>query len=885
MSLNFTSFMDRLRSLGIVLTLGPDCNLVADCPAGIANTELLSELREYKPEIITHLRHENQEEICARFWKPEDGRVFESDAFALDTETELIDERRPESIPRFVIAGVCDGKSVYLLTGGTLVDFFRLHEDLTIIMHNAAFDLATLSQAVGGEYDVYSLVEMGRVRDTMILHRLYELATSGDSGMAGSSLADSCRKHLNLTVAKEEKDTTGKTVRTNFGEWIDRQEELPKEYIDYLVGDIDATYRLYRRLQTLYRELWCQILRGHPFGFVDEQHLREAWKKYGPLTHDLQLKAAIVLDAVKRNGLHIDMVRLAAFRQELEAGRKDVLKELLAYGYRPGVGSSKALQDILNRQEENNKEIRFPRTETGKISTKADSLEEFAADIPFIGLYLRLKTIEKLLGSFLDKMQKGILHPTFDILKNTGRTSAFGDISAQNLPRDERVRGLFIPASGNVFIDADYAAIEMATLGQAMISQFGGCSAMAEAINNGQDLHRLIASRLTGKPEKEITAEERQKAKAVNFGLPGGMGVTTLRQYAKTNYKTDLTETEAEQLMNVWFDTFPEMRRFLDKGGDLGEDIARILQINGTDYALVTSNHMATDVDKTGTLGWMARKVFSEESPQSKGGRFYTDAECDYFWKRLDTVVNRLSKKHRDSVRDRIPSPGLASAVSDLAGQADVLTLTGRLRASASYCAGHNSIFQGAAADGAKLAMWKLWRNGFRIVNFIHDEFLIEVQEHSNHAKEAEAVKRLMIEGMKEVVTDVNISVEYAVAHCWSKEAKAKVEYDTDGRLVVSHASAIEIASMKQYADPVAKLVADEPNSETPPNSTANRRKKTVQLKDMSWEDVLNLPAAKQVQWFDVKIRQQLKTYTSDVRDRLGYILTMITDDIGDGQA
>jgi len=46
---------------------------------------------------------------------------------------------------------------------------------------------------------------------------------------------------------------------------------------------------------------------------------------------------------------------------------------------------------------------------------------------------------------------------------------------------------------------------------------------MAEAINAGIDLHRLVASRLTGKPESEITKDERQKAKAVNFGLPGGI--------------------------------------------------------------------------------------------------------------------------------------------------------------------------------------------------------------------------------------------------------------------------------------------------------------------------------------------------------------------------
>ena len=70
-------------------------------------------------------------------------------------------------------------------------------------------------------------------------------------------------------------------------------------------------------------------------------------------------------------------------------------------------------------------------------------------------------------------------------------------------------------------------------------------------------------------------------------------------------------------------------------------------------------------------------------------------------------------------------------------GSAPVFTLTGRLRAKASFCARHNTVFQGLAADGAKLGLWNLWRAGFRIVNFIHDEVLVEVPAKSNLAHQA----------------------------------------------------------------------------------------------------------------------------------------------------
>ena len=66
-------------------------------------------------------------------------------------------------------------------------------------------------------------------------------------------------------------------------------------------------------------------------------------------------------------------------------------------------------------------------------------------------------------------------------------------------------------------------------------------------------------------------------------------------------------------------------------------------------------------------------------------------------------------------------------AARGLVGRRGVFTLTGRLGAAAAYCARHNTVFQGLAADGAKLALWQLYRAGYRIVNFVHDEIVVEV--------------------------------------------------------------------------------------------------------------------------------------------------------------
>jgi DNA polymerase I-like protein with 3'-5' exonuclease and polymerase domains len=79
----------------------------------------------------------------------------------------------------------------------------------------------------------------------------------------------------------------------------------------------------------------------------------------------------------------------------------------------------------------------------------------------------------------------------------------------------------------------------------------------------------------------------------------------------------------------------------------------------------------------------------------------------------------------------------------------------------------------GRAADGAKLGLWLLYRAGYRIANFIHDEVLVEVPEDSNLQDHAEKIGQLMIEGMQMAVPDVHVSVEHAAARCWDKNAMA----------------------------------------------------------------------------------------------------------------
>ena len=81
-------------------------------------------------------------------------------------------------------------------------------------------------------------------------------------------------------------------------------------------------------------------------------------------------------------------------------------------------------------------------------------------------------------------------------------------------------------------------------------------------------------------------------------------------------------------------------------------------------------------------------------------------------------------------------------------------------------------MFQGLAADGAKLTLWRLCRGGYRIDNFIHDEVLVEVPEDEDLRQHAESFRGHMITAMREVVPDVAVDVKYAASRRWYKQAE-----------------------------------------------------------------------------------------------------------------
>jgi DNA polymerase-1 len=85
---------------------------------------------------------------------------------------------------------------------------------------------------------------------------------------------------------------------------------------------------------------------------------------------------------------------------------------------------------------------------------------------------------------------------------------------------------------------------------------------MRQAYLNGEDLHTLTASLITGKPIEAIASEDRRMAKAINFGLIYGMGPSKLKVYAETEYGVTMTLKQATLFRRRFFTAYSDLKEW-----------------------------------------------------------------------------------------------------------------------------------------------------------------------------------------------------------------------------------------------------------------------------------------------------------------------------------
>jgi DNA polymerase I-like protein with 3'-5' exonuclease and polymerase domains len=196
-------------------------------------------------------------------------------------------------------------------------------------------------------------------------------------------------------------------------------------------------------------------------------------------------------------------------------------------------------------------------------STEKDALIKHRGDYPAVDKLLEFKKITKHI-SLLESLIKAIhpktgrIHASFKQNSTaTGRYSCT-EPNLQGVPNTKGFRRCFAAAEGNRLVIADYSQIELR-----IIAEFADDEAMIRVFNDGDDIHRMTASMVNKKPVDEVTPQERQSAKAMNFGLIYGMGYKSFQRYAKNNYGVDLTDYETKSAVDKFFMAYKGVGRRL----------------------------------------------------------------------------------------------------------------------------------------------------------------------------------------------------------------------------------------------------------------------------------------------------------------------------------
>lgn len=378
--------------------------------------------------------------------------------------------------------------------------------DAMVLAHNTLFDGAILAWRFGVHPRVWL--------DTLCMGR----ALHGVE--VGGSLKALAERYKLGEKGTEVLNAIGKR-RADFSEY-----DLEK-YGDYCVNDVDLTYKLFTKMVKKFPKQELKII-------------------------DLTLRMFI------EPRLELDKDLLAKHLQQVKAKKEDLLTA--AGADKAELMSNEKFAEMLRTYGVNPPMKVSPAT--GKMTYAfAKSDEEFKALLDYPDLAVQTivaarlgtkSTLEETRTQrFIDIAERGKLPvPIRYYAAHTGRFGGDDKINLQNLPsrgsNANMLKKAIVPPPGYTMIDADSAQIEARVL-----AWLAGQQDLVTAFAEGKDVYKKMASAIYGKPEFEITKDERFVGKTTILGAGYGMGAAKFQAQLKT-MGVDVDLDEARRIIDIY---------------------------------------------------------------------------------------------------------------------------------------------------------------------------------------------------------------------------------------------------------------------------------------------------------------------------------------------
>ena len=391
-------------------------------------------------------------------------------------------------------------------------------DNAVVIAHNAMFDMAILSWI----FDI----RPKRIADTMSMAKALNGPDSGGS--------------LAALVKQYKLGEKGDEVVNALGmRRVDFNEGALRRYAAYCKNDTELTYKLFKVLAEDFPVSELRLIDltirmfSEPVLELDEemltQHLWDVQKRKGQLMLAVAANEEVLMSNPKFAAALVGMGVEPPMKISPTTG-----KETLALGK-----NDEEFRALLEHED-----VRVQALVAARLGVKS-TLEETRTE-RFIGI-----------------AERGTLPiPLRYYAAHTGRWGGSDKINMQNLPRISPLKFAIKAPAGHVVIDSDSSQIEARTL-----AWLAGQDDLVAAFENGEDVYKIMASKIYNKKEEDVTKDERFVGKTTILGCGYGMGAAKFRKQLK-NFNVEVSEDEARNIIDTYRKAYPAITKLWREAGD-----------------------------------------------------------------------------------------------------------------------------------------------------------------------------------------------------------------------------------------------------------------------------------------------------------------------------
>ena len=453
-----------------------------------------------------------------------DFETYYSQSFSLSKVTTEEYIRSPEFETIGVSVKVDDGEAVWF--SGSWADTKNFlnrfdWDNAVAVAHNAVFDMAILNWV----YDI----RPKRIVDTLSMARAL--------GAGSVSLA---------SLVKEYKlGEKGDEVINALGmRRLDFDAAALRRYAAYCKNDTELTYKLFNVLGPDFPVSELRLIDLTIRMFTEPTLELDAVKLKDHLFNVQKVKGDLLLSVAANQEVLMSNPKFALALKNMGVAAPTKIspttdKETFAFGK-----NDEDFKALLEHED-----VRVQALVAARLGVKS-TLEETRTE-RFIGIAKRGK----------------LPIPLRYYAAHTGRWGGDDKVNMQNLPRKSPLKDAMLAPKGYMLIDSDSSQIEARTL-----AWLAGQKDLVEAFETGEDVYKIMASKIYNKPEADITKDERFVGKTTILGCGYGMGATKFKKQLKV-FNVDVTEGEAQGIIDTYRKSYPAIPKLWRKAGSILDTI------------------------------------------------------------------------------------------------------------------------------------------------------------------------------------------------------------------------------------------------------------------------------------------------------------------------